>query len=210
MSIINNCYTIYLHVFPDGKKYVGCTGLPVRERWDGGLGYKGRILDAIIQVGWENIRHYILFENLSKDSAILIEAALIRTWHTYRPSVGYNTAKPSPNGIDKFVLPKISRKMVVDDYDSPTNARFANRKNACAATTKRRRSPIRLVETSMEFESLKHAASYIGVSTNSIKYAADNPNRTCGYVWIEDPDEGWRMEVRAHWEYINKYETKDD
>jgi hypothetical protein len=162
------------------------------------------MFDAIIRVGWENIRHYVLFDSLDKDTAFLIEAALIRTWHTYRPSVGYNTVKPSPSGIDEFIVPKIKKKLVKDDYNSSTTNRFVKRKNACADTIHRRRRPVMLVETGMKFESIKDAASYMGVSLNSIRYAADNPTRTCGYVWIEDPDEGWRMEVRAHWEYVGE------
>lgn len=168
------------------------------------------MLDAIIRVGWENIRHYVLFENLDKETAFLTEAALIHTWKTYRLSVGYNTKKPAPYGFDKFVVPAFRKRLVEDDYETSIEERFAKRKRSCADTTNRRRVPVRLVETGELFESVKAAASYVGVTSGAIKQAANNPNRTCGSVWIEDPDDGWRMEVRAHWEYINNNEEKDD
>ncbi len=199
-----------MHIFPDGKKYVGCTGKPVRTRWDGGLAYGGRMLDAILGVGWENIRHYVLFENLDRETALLAEAALIRTWKTYRPSAGYNTIKPAPYGLDQFVVPKYRRRLVKDHYSTSTTERFIRRAASCADKINRYRVPVRLVETGEVFESVKAAAQYAGATVGEIAQVANRPNRTCGSVWIEDPDEGWRMEVRAHWEYVNNNEEKDD
>lgn len=35
-------YYVYMHTFPDGRRYIGQTGKPVKERWGlGGNGYKG-------------------------------------------------------------------------------------------------------------------------------------------------------------------------
>lgn len=205
ITIEANTYSVYLHVFPDGKKYVGSTSLPVRARWDGGLGYEHqkKVFSAILKYGWENIKHYILFEHLDKETALLIEAALIRLWKTYWPSVGYNTMKPELDGLDEYVVPKFKKRLVKDVYNDQINQRYIRRREANKNTSNRKREPVRLVETGEIFESMKSAALYVYSNINALRLAVDNPNRTCGTVWIEDADEGWRMEVRAHWERVN-------
>ena len=58
-------YSVYKHTFPDGKVYIGISINP-KTRWSRGHGYKNnKIMDKEIKnVGWENITHEILFENL--------------------------------------------------------------------------------------------------------------------------------------------------
>ena len=57
-------WSVYVHVFPNGKRYVGITGRPVKERWKNGSGYHGQVVEnAIKKYGWDNIKHEILHEN---------------------------------------------------------------------------------------------------------------------------------------------------
>lgn len=65
-------YTVYCHTFPNGKKYIGITGQSVSRRWRNGEGYEGQpVYNAILKFRWENIKHEILFENLSKEAVII-------------------------------------------------------------------------------------------------------------------------------------------
>lgn len=53
---------IYLHVFPNGKVYVGQTIVPPTQRWGkGGIGYRSQLKmwNAIKKYGWNNILHII-------------------------------------------------------------------------------------------------------------------------------------------------------
>lgn len=207
---INN-YTVYLHVFPDGKKYVGSTSQPVRERWDGGLGYEGqkRMFQAILKFGWENIRHYILFDSLGKEDAHLIEAALIRGWKTTMRGKGYNSVQPKIDGIDDFTVPEYKRMKIDDVYDDSLEVRRMRRSKNCSKESYKCK-PVRLIETGEVFISATKAAHEMFVSPGAISRAAIT-GATCGTCWIEDKDDGWRMEVPAHWEYINtNTEEKDD
>jgi hypothetical protein len=48
-------YTVYMHVFPNGKKYVGITSQDVSRRWRDGEGYEGQVVyGAILKYGWNS------------------------------------------------------------------------------------------------------------------------------------------------------------
>ena len=61
-------YTVYMHISPSGKKYIGITGQSIERRWGNGTGYKNCISfnRAIEKYGWNNIKHIILYSGLSK------------------------------------------------------------------------------------------------------------------------------------------------
>lgn len=77
----NRQYSLYRHTSPSGKVYIGITSQPVEHRWNGGKGYmnvkSSLIKSAIIKYGWDNIKHEILFTNLTKEEAIKLEIELI-------------------------------------------------------------------------------------------------------------------------------------
>ena len=73
-------WTVYKHTSPSGKVYIGITGRDVNQRWVSPLnGYKNNpaFCAAIKKYGWENIKHEILFKDINKISAKLIEIDLI-------------------------------------------------------------------------------------------------------------------------------------
>ena len=56
-------WSIYRHIAPDGKSYIGQTIQSVDDRWDDGFGYlktKTKFAKAIIKFGWDAFRHEIL------------------------------------------------------------------------------------------------------------------------------------------------------
>lgn len=60
---LDNYYTIYRHIAPNNKSYVGVTRQHfVEDRWQRGKGYSSCPLfnNAIQKYGWENFRHEIL------------------------------------------------------------------------------------------------------------------------------------------------------
>ena len=92
-----------MHTFPNNKKYIGITCRTTISRWgNNGDKYKGQLVyKAIQKYGWENIKHEILFDNLSKDEACKIEQELILKYHTYvkdKLCNGYNVSLGGESG----------------------------------------------------------------------------------------------------------------
>ena len=95
MEICNGTYCVYVHTNKiNGKKYVGQTiyGNNPNRRWKYGNGYKNNFHfnSAINKYGWDNFKHEIIFENLTKEEADNFEKLLIEELDTTNPEYGYN------------------------------------------------------------------------------------------------------------------------
>ena len=91
-----------MHTVPNGRRYIGVTSQNPERRWRGGMhyDYNKRFFSAIIQYGWDNIEHEILYENLTKEEAEQKEIELIKEYKTNQEEYGYNMTsggKGAPN-----------------------------------------------------------------------------------------------------------------
>lgn len=87
-----NVYTVYMHICPNGKRYIGMTRQDVIKRWHGGKGYKNQkaFYGDIEFFGWENIEHKIILKNANLKTASEKEQELIKKYDTQNPKCGYN------------------------------------------------------------------------------------------------------------------------
>ena len=87
-----NKFCVYVHTFPNGKKYVGITGKSPKQRWKRGKNYRNNILmtRAIEKYGWDNINHEIIEHELTQSEAEAKERELIALYKTNTPEFGYN------------------------------------------------------------------------------------------------------------------------
>ena len=85
-------YKVYKHTFPNGKVYIGITQQTLVRRWQNGKGYykNSFITKAINKYGWENIKHEVLFDNLTKEEAEQKEIELIAFYKSTNDKFGYN------------------------------------------------------------------------------------------------------------------------
>lgn len=115
-------YTVYMHVFPNEKIYVGITGNAIKTRWHNGLGYKNQPLvwRTIQKYGWENIEHKILFENLSKEEACEKEIELIKEYNSTNPEFGYNNSSGGDASHKGSKLNEEQRKRLSDAHKNPS------------------------------------------------------------------------------------------
>ena len=77
----NKNYSVYKHIFPNGKIYIGKTCQKPLYRWkkDGkGYEHNTKMYADIQKYGWENIEHEILYNGLSKEEASDIEYKLVK------------------------------------------------------------------------------------------------------------------------------------
>lgn len=111
----NKKYIVYMHIFPNNKVYIGITSQKPNRRWDNGKGYANNqyMTNAILKYGWENIKHIILCENLSKEQAEREEIKFIKKYKSNMKKFGYNILSGGniSNGITKEISNKMSTNM---------------------------------------------------------------------------------------------------
>lgn len=85
-------YKVYMHITPNGKKYIGITCQDLQIRWRNGEGYAKCPLfyKAVLKYGWENLKHEILFTGLTKAEAEQKEIELIKQYKSNNRNYGYN------------------------------------------------------------------------------------------------------------------------
>lgn len=85
-------YSLYRHIAPDGRMYIGITSQVPSARWQSGNGYKGNtyFTRAIQKYGWDNFAHEVLFDGLTEDQAKALEIVLISLFETNIRSKGFN------------------------------------------------------------------------------------------------------------------------
>ena len=100
-------YTVYKHVGPTAKVYVGITKNTPQHRWGvDGSGYKGcpKFWNAIQKYGWDKFRHDIVATGLTYEEAAAMEIELIEKYtrqnKTYNIMPGGNSypINHRPNG----------------------------------------------------------------------------------------------------------------
>lgn len=101
-------YKIYKHTLPDGRAYVGMTGVEkIYDRWHYGAGYsrQTRFYNEILKFGWNNIQHEILEEVEDREEAKEREQYYIELFETYIPEKGFNVGgKNKAIHKQKFVV----------------------------------------------------------------------------------------------------------
>lgn len=87
-------YSVYKHIFPNNKVYIGMTKRKVEDRWGkNGVNYSGQtVFNAIMKYGWINIRHEVLAEKLSLEEAKQMEYDMIKEYNADNKEFGYNEA----------------------------------------------------------------------------------------------------------------------
>lgn len=129
---MENNYKVYKHTTPSGKIYIGITKQNVKDRWLNGKGYinNKHFYRAILKYGWNNIKHEILFNNLSLDEANNKEKELIKNFNLTNRIYGYNIQ----SGGNSFTFSKSSLVCKIKDetgnkYNKLTALNFIERKN---------------------------------------------------------------------------------
>ena len=172
-------YTVYMHITPNGKRYVGLTKLKPEKRWGkNGSGYHNNIAfyNAILEYGWGNIEHLIIGENLTQESGMILERNLIREYGTTDPRLGYNQYSGKELGEWKYLSDK--------EYDIKEKRREKWIKSLNERNVKHRKPVIKL-ETGEVYESITSAALAINRAKKRLSYCV---NRGIGY--------------HGHWEFV--------
>lgn len=206
-------WTVYVHEFPNGKRYVGVTSQnPPELRWrSNGEGYnnQGYISRAIKKYGWNNVRHEILLQTSSESEAFEEEKRLISEYKTNDRNYGYNISSGGEAGAKGVVWSEERKIAYGQKYRGETHPHFGkkmseevkqkmrdaaklrppmsdNIKEKISSTLREKRgTQIVCYETGTIFSSIVEAAEWAGaLSANICTAASKFPNETCkGYHW---------------------------
>lgn len=193
-----NAYTVYMHVFPNNKKYIGITSGDVEARWKNGFGYKTQfVFTAIVKYGWDNIEHHILFIGLSKEDAEKKERELIDKYDTTIHGNGYNVDNGGSHegAHSEYTRKKISeskrgRKKSEEEIERLRIAMTPERKKKMIeASVAKCAKPVMCVETGIAYRSARQASIDVGVDVSSIINCCKKKKR-------------YKTAGGYHWEYV--------
>ena len=113
-----NNWSLYVHIIPKeitglshDKYYVGITSKNPRKRWGNGNGYQRKGMEIfwneIKKYGWNNIRHVVLLQNLTKEHASEMERLYIQIFRSNNPEYGYNKNAGGFGGNAKPLVPVV-------------------------------------------------------------------------------------------------------
>jgi predicted GIY-YIG superfamily endonuclease len=100
-------WSVYIHIFPNGKKYDGISQQP-EKRWNKGHGYDNqpKMARAVKKYGWNNIKHKIVAIGLKKSEAEAVERALIQALDSIENGYNVSIGGESINAcyLDEYVM----------------------------------------------------------------------------------------------------------
>ena len=179
-------YTIYKHISPSGKAYVGMTKLPPEKRWHHGQGYKNNnhFSHAINKYGWDNFKHQILSTNLTLDEACCAEKFLIEYWDLTNQDKGYNIESGGKSGytVSQETKDKTSRAL------KGRPLKEATKKKMSVAHDKTKRKVVCIDKKTKNirriYDAIREAARETGVDRPSIRACCNGTRKSAGgYIW---------------------------
>lgn len=176
-----NSYTVYKHIVPNGKVYIGITKKKPKERWNKGLGYIGNnyFYNAILKYGWDNIDHQIILSNVSKSEAIYAEKYLIK-WYKIH-NISYNIAEggEGAESVSNETREKLS-------LHGKTNQGCINGLRKAQEQSKLTVLQVDLKQNQVvrEWSSITEAATELGIDSSGISKVCRGKRNMCGgYGW---------------------------
>ena len=190
-------YTVYEHISPSGKRYIGITSNNPNRRWGAnGQGYskQSKFFNAILKYGWDNFQHNILYSNLTANEASQKEQELIKYYNTIEN--GYNcepggltNRKHSQETIEKLRQLNLGKnnpnygKTVSKETRlklSQSHKNIPHSKEWTEKVAKAHRKRVLCITTGETFPSLKDAADKTGISISGISQACSGIRMTAG------------------------------
>lgn len=168
-----NNWSVYEHVFPNGKRYIGITSRKnAKERWgSNGVGYKIQpvMWRAIQKYGWNNIEHNVLYTELSIEEAAKLEKELIQKYETLCSQNGYNLSPGGDSCLGYQPTEETKRKIKENHAD-------------ISGANHPRSQYVLCVELNYVFECIRDIQKYLGIKHVSC-VCNGTRKRAGGYRW---------------------------
>ena len=184
-------YSVYKHTCPNGKVYIGITGDSPQNRWGNGAKYahNKHFTSAIKQYGWDNIKHEILFDNLTREEACQKEVDLISLYNSNNREFGYNKSVGGEKSSIGCRRTDEEKKIISDKMKGKSN--FLGHKHSEITKKKIGDANAKMVcqissngEIMNVFRSAAEAAKHMGVTRWAIGRCCNNQEyKCCGFNW---------------------------
>lgn len=203
-------YKVYMHVTPDGKRYIGITGKPkVENRWHSGSGYRLQFFyEAVQEFGWDNIKHKQLAHGLSEEQAQNLEKKLIKYYKTEDKRYGYNRSEGGKitchNEETKLLISQNNSRWYLGKHlPEETRIKLSKSQN-------KNKKPVRCIDTGIEYESIHEASRQTGIPANYIvSCCKDSRRKACGFIfeYINEKDKETKSYVQTSKRPVRCIET---
>lgn len=175
-----NNWSVYIHTTPNGKVYIGITSKDPKARWNSGHGYRKckRFWNAIVKYGWDNIKHDVWYDNLTKREAEDIERKLIAEYQSTNPEFGYNIL---PGGDVTQGVPAWNKGLPKECQPHYGKPMPKEQREKIAKTLSK---PVECVELNMVFDSSQIASKILNIHFANISRCLHGRCHTAGgYHW---------------------------
>ena len=197
-------YTVYVHISPNNKYYVGITKQSVKRRWHNGTAYRKNtyFYSAIQKYGWDNFQHEIIAEHLTKDEACDFEITLIAALKSNDRNFGYNHSAGG-EGFNGITLSPESRQKIREKLKGRKRSEEFKKKfsearmgHLVSEETKEKisNSLKQYYETNEKLCGSKIPKELRKKQTDNARKRANEPPKDGRYLWIKHP--------------INQYDSK--
>ena len=185
-------YCVYMHIFPNNKKYIGITSSKPKYRWRNGERYSRhpKMYSAILKYGWQNVQHLVLFNNLTKAEAEQKEIELINYYKSNNIKFGYNEdgGGITHRKLSKEHIEKMRHSMSEENKIKLSKRMLGNKYNNGAQRNKiytdKISIKIKCLETNEVFKSIIEASRVKKVNEANIHSVLKNKRKTAGgYHW---------------------------
>ena len=198
---MNNTFTVYMHIAPNNKKYIGITSKTIEQRWSNGNGYRNNkyFYSAILKYGKENFKHRKIATNLTKEEACKLEIELIKKYDTTNRKKGFNHSTGGDVSAfgDKRTKEYIKKLKEIHTGKSPSEETRKKISNSLKGhvtwnigrkmkdTSKMKMSiPVICIETNKTYFGINEAERQTGISSRNIGQCVKGKRETAGgYHW---------------------------
>lgn len=162
-------YKVYKYTFPNGMIYVGCTRLPLHNRWNCGYHHNNKMIHAKEVYKWEDIEKEIIGDGLTKEQAYELEINTIESLHATDEDIGYNISYGGGSTFAGLKHTDEHRKYMSELYKGKVfSEKTLQRMRDSHAKERHRVVGINKDGTVVEFDSMTDAGKKLGCCTTTI------------------------------------------
>lgn len=193
----NNAFTVYIHIAPNNKKYIGITSKNIEQRWSNGNGYRNNkyFYSAILKYGKENFKHKTIAANLTKEEACKLEIELIKKYDTTNRKKGFNHSTGgdiSAFGVkrNKEYIKKLKQIHTGKSPSEETKRKISNSLKGHTTWNKglkmkdiskmKMSIPVICIETDKKYFGINEAEKQTGINSRNIGQCIKGKRKTAG------------------------------